>query len=104
MDLLRLYDDQNLYFLKLNASGQLQLRSILGGNITLVASVQTSYSPFTWLTYKIVLAGESIQASINDELLIDTSDSDHASGIIGVFSNRSSTSIDKVTVTQPPGC
>jgi hypothetical protein len=102
--MFRVTDDQNLYFLKLNASGQLQLRSILGGNITLVASVQTSYSPFTWLTYKIVLAGESIQASINDELLIDTSDSDHASGIIGVFSNRSSTSIDKVTVTQPPGC
>ena len=44
------------------------------------------------------------QGSIDDELLIDTTDSDHASGYIGVRTSRSSTSVDNVRVTQPPGC
>ena len=70
----------------------------------LIASVPTGYSPFIWQNYKIVVAGESIQVSINDELLIDTSDSDHASGAIGIRTSRSSTSVDNVSVTQPPGC
>jgi hypothetical protein len=42
--------------------------------------------------------------SINDELLIETSDSDHASGAIGIRTSRSSTSVDNVKVTQSPGC
>ena len=70
----------------------------------LIASVPTGYSPFIWQNYKIVAAGESIQVSINDELLIDTSDSDHASGAIGIRTSRSSASVDNVSVMQPPGC
>ena len=100
----RVSDNKNLYFARLKTDGQLELRKRVGGTTTLIASAPTGYSPFVWQNYKIVVSGESIQVSINDELLIDASDSDHASGAIGVRTSRSSTSIDNVSVTQPPGC
>ena len=76
----------------------------MGGTNTVIASAPTGYSPFAWQAYKIAVAGDSIQVWINDELLIDASDSDHASGAIGIRTSRSSTSVDNVSVTQPPGC
>ena len=100
----RVSDNKNLYFARLKADGELELRKRVGGTTTLIASVPTGYSPFIWQNYKIVVAGESIQVSINDELLIETSDSDHASGAIGIRTSRSSTSVDNVKVTQSPGC
>lgn len=100
----RVSDGQNLYFVRLKTGGQLELRKKVGGANTVIASVPTGYSPFAWQTYKIVVVGESIKISINDELLIDISDSDHASGYIGVRTHLSSTSLDNVKVTQPPGC
>ena len=100
----RVSDNKNLYFARLKTNGALELRKRVGGTTTLIASVPTGYSPFIWQNYKIVVAGESIQVSINDELLIDVSDSDHASGAIGIRTSRSSTSVDNVRVTQPAGC
>ncbi|MCX2978775.1 family 16 glycoside hydrolase [Candidatus Marimicrobium litorale] len=100
----RVSDNKNLYFARLKTDGELELRKRVGGATTLIASVPTGYSPFVWQNYKIVVAGESIQVSINDDLLIDASDSDHASGAIGIRTSRSSTSVDNVRVTQPAGC
>jgi hypothetical protein len=100
----RVSDTQNLYWARLNTDGELQLRKNVSGTNTLIASAPTGHSPFAWQSYKIVVSGDSIQISINDELLIDTSDSDHASGAIGVRTSLSSTSVDNVKVTQPPGC
>ena len=100
----RVSDNKNLYFARLKTNGALELRKRVGGTTTLIASVPTGYSPFIWQNYKIVVAGESIQVSINGELLIDASDSDHASGAIGIRTSRSSTSVDNVRVTQPAGC
>lgn len=100
----RVSDNKNLYFARLKTDGELELRKRVGGATTLIASVPTGYSPFIWQNYKIVVAGKSIQVSINDELLIDASDSDHASGAIGIRTSRSSISVDNVSVTQPSGC
>lgn len=100
----RVSDNQNLYFARLKTNGELELRKRVGGITTLISSVPTTYSPFVWQNYKIVVAGESIQVSINDELLIEVIDGDHGSGAIGIRTNRSSASVDNVSVTQPPGC
>ena len=100
----RVSDTQNLYWARLGTDGELQLRKNVGGTNTLITSTPTGYSPFVWQSYKIVVSGDSIKVSINDELLIDISDSDHAAGGIGVRTSLSSTSVDNVTVTQPAGC
>jgi hypothetical protein len=100
----RVSDNQNLYFARLRTNGELELRKTVNGTNTVLASVPTAYSPFVWQSYKIVVSGDSIKVSINDELLIDASDSDHAAGAIGVRTSLSSASVDNVTVTQPPGC
>ena len=99
--IFRISNIQNFYHAQLNTDGELQLHSKVNGTNTLIASAQTGYSPFSWLRYKIVVAGESIQISINNELLIDTSNSDHGSGFIALRTNKSSASIDNLSVIQP---
>lgn len=100
----RASDTQNLYFIRLQSNGVLKLRTDVNGVGSEIASVATGYSPFAWHTYKVVVQGDSIKVSIDDELLIDTNDSDHAKGYIGVFTKQSSISVDNVSVIQPPGC
>ena len=100
----RVTDAQNLYFLRLNNNGDLQLRSIVEGTTALIQSAETPYSPFAWHTYKAVVAGDSIKISIDNELLIDVTDTDHAGGFIGVRTAQSSVSLDNVSVVQPAGC
>jgi hypothetical protein len=101
----RVSDTQNMYFVKLHTDGVLRLRSTVSGVNTLLASAATSYSPFAWHRYKVVVRGDSIKVYIDNELLIDTNNSDHAKGYIGLRTRNSSVSVDNVTVTQPPpGC
>ncbi|MFT4614152.1 MAG: hypothetical protein ACI9NT_001295 [Bacteroidia bacterium] len=100
----RVSDSQNMYLLRLHSDGVLKLRTSVNGVNSVIASVATGYSPFAWHTYKIVVASDSIKASIDDELLIDVSDSDHSTGGIGVLTSQSSVSVDNIAVTQPPGC
>lgn len=100
----RVSGEQNMYVLRLHSNGALRLRSVVNSVNTIIASVATDYSPFAWHSYKIEVSNDSIKASIDDELLIDISDSDHPTGYIGITTNQSSASVDNVRVTQPPGC
>jgi hypothetical protein len=97
-------DTQNLYLVRLQSNGDLKLRSSVNNVSSQIASVPTSYSPFVWHNYKVVVQGDSIKVSIDNELLIDVSDSDHATGSIGIVTSQSSVSVDNVRVTQPSGC
>ena len=78
--------------------------SIVDGTNSLITSVPTAYAPTTWHTYTIVVSGNSIQISIDGELLVDVTDTDHGAGYIGVRTNKNGISVDNVAVTQPPGC
>lgn len=100
----RVTDTDNLYFVRLHNNGDLRLFSIVDGTNSLITSVPTAYAPTTWHTYTIVVSGNSIKISINDEMLIDVTDTDHGAGYIGVRTNQNGVSVDNVTVTQPPGC
>jgi hypothetical protein len=100
----RVTDTDNLYFVRLHNNGDLRLFSIVDGTNSLITSVPTAYAPTTWHTYTIVVSGNSIKISINDEMLIDVTDTDHGTGYIGVRTNQNGVSVDNVAVTQPPGC
>lgn len=100
----RVTDTDNLYFVRLHNNGDLRLLSVVDGANRLITSVPTAYAPTTWHTYTIVASGNSIQVSIDSELLIDVTDVDHGAGYIGVRTNQSGVAIDNVAVTQPPGC
>ncbi|NQX90051.1 MAG: DUF1080 domain-containing protein [Halioglobus sp.] len=101
----RVTDTDNLYFLRLNNNnGLLQLRSIVDGTNALVASVATAYSPATWHTYRVVLSGNAIKISIDNEILIDVTDMDHGAGYIGARTHQNAISVANVSVIQPAGC
>lgn len=100
----RVTDTDNLYFVRLHNNGDLRLLSIVDGTNSLITSVPTAYSPTTWHTYTIVVSGNSIKVSIDSELLIDVTDTDHGAGYIGVRTNQNGVAVDNVAVTQPPGC
>jgi len=100
----RVSDTQNMYRVRLNNNGDLQLHSIVDGANSAITTVPTGHSSFAWHTYKVEVSGDSIKVSIDNELLIDINDSDHGAGYIGVRTNQSSVSVDNVRVTQPPGC
>jgi len=102
----RVSNTQNMYRIRLQGNGVLKLRSSVNGVNTVITSVATGYSPFAWHTYRVEVQGDSIQVSIDGDLLISINNSDHATGYIGILNSLSSVSVDNVSVTDilPPGC
>jgi len=103
----RVTDNQNLYFVRLRTDGVLQLQSLKDGAKTIIASVNTTLSPLDNHNYLVEASGSSIKVSVDGELLIDATDSDHANGMIGLATNKAAAAFDNVIVdlevaTPPP--
>jgi len=103
----RVTDNQNLYFVRLRTDGVLQLQSLKDGAKTIIASVNTALSALDNHNYLVEASGSSIKVSVDGELLIDTIDTDHANGMIGLATNKAAATFDNVIVdlevaTPPP--
>ncbi len=89
-----------MYRLALTGANQIQLQSMNGSSIAVLASRSTTVSTNTWYTLRIDTNGSTISGYVNGTLIGSASDSSYASGQIGLFTGYASGRFDNVSVTD----
>ncbi len=104
--LTRFQDSKNFYYFQMQTTSKLVLSKRVNGTDTTLKSVDYSMSSNTWYTLKMVLAGSSLKGYIVkngiDTLVFDVTDTQFASGKIGIRNNWQTMYLDDVMVTDAP--
>lgn len=104
--LARFQDSRNFYYFQMQTTSKLVFSKRVNGTDTTLKTVDYSMSSNTWYTLKMVLTGSSIKGYIvkngADTLVFDVTDTQFASGKIGIRNNWQTMYLDDVTVTDAP--
>ena len=94
------------YYLALRSSGRVELKKLVGGSSTTLASATVPFSLGTWYTLQLDVAGTSLRGFVNGLNVASATDSQFSSGRIGLATFNASASFDDVvvtdTITPPP--
>jgi hypothetical protein len=97
----RYTNDQNYYYLTLRSGGTLSLRKLVNGAITTIASVPASVALGSWYSLKLEATGSALRAYLNGNLVIQATDTSHASGRAGPVSYKAAAEFDDYVAYQP---
>ncbi|HEY2673335.1 MAG TPA: family 16 glycoside hydrolase, partial [Rugosimonospora sp.] len=89
-----------MYRLALTGSNQVQLQSMDGSTVSVLASRSQTVSTNTWYTLRIDASGGTISGYINGTRVGTVSNSDYGSGQIGLFTAFAGGRFDNVSVTD----
>ena len=78
-------DDRNYYYLTLRTGKALSLRKLVNGVITPIRSVPASIAAGTWYALKLEVTGATLRGYLNGNLVIQATDTTHASGRTGAI-------------------
>jgi len=101
--LARYKDPANHYYLLLRSNNALEVRKLVGGVKTTLASKSFSVAPGVWYKLKLEVVGSSLKAYVNDTLQLSVTDSQLANGSVGVGAYNAQVEFDDVTATAPGG-
>jgi hypothetical protein len=96
----RFVDTNNYYYLTLRASGELSLRKLVGGAITVLGSVPfvaTSQPAY----FRLEVVGTKLRVYVNDVLLLERSDATFARGSSGFMTYNTAAAYDDYIAYQP---
>jgi hypothetical protein len=103
---LRFQDDGNFYFAELLSDQTMALRRRKGttkssNSVDLTAPVPVAIFPNTWFTIKLQARGSTLTAYLDGVLALTATDTNLASGAIGIGTFRAAAAFDDVRVTKP---
>ena len=81
-------DSQPAYYIGVDATSQTAYLGIMGGFWQQLASAPISMRPGEWATLRVEAKGPRITAFVNDELVMDVTDSTYANGSVGLRSHK----------------
>jgi len=94
------------YYLAVRSSNTVQLKKLVGGTSTTLASGSLTVSAGTWYTLRIEVSGTTLRGYVNGNLVGTASDSQFSSGQAGLATFNASAAFDDVQVesgtTTPP--
>ncbi|GBF71863.1 hypothetical protein PA598K_00076 [Paenibacillus sp. 598K] len=100
----RALDNRNNYWLRLyrpaSGSTQVQLIRRVNGSATVLASANQTLSINQWYDLKVVAIGSQLQGYLNNVKVIDHTDTQYASGKVGLQNLTQTMSADNVVVTE----
>ena len=97
----RYRDSRNYYYLTVRSSGQVSLRKLNNGAITVLAT-RTFSSPIgTWLDLRLDAVGNQLRGYVNGKLMVQATDGTHTEGSIGFVTYRASAEYTALTAYQP---
>lgn len=96
----RYQDDRNFYSIGLKGNGSLDIRKKIDGSSTTLSSTSYTFNINTWYTVKLEMNGSNLKAYINGVLEAETTDSDLASGAIGLFPFEVAAQYDDIIVLE----
>ncbi|MBO2945442.1 DUF1080 domain-containing protein [Paenibacillus sp. F411] len=95
----RYQDAANKYTFSYSTNGNiLKIQKTVGGVYTDLTTKAYTFNPGTWYTFKAVLNGNNLEFWVNGVLELSTTDTQFAAGSIGLFSHRSDSRFDDVSV------
>jgi hypothetical protein len=95
-------DASNYYYVTLRSSGTVQLRRLVNGAITSLASAPASVVVGTRYRLRLESLGTAHRVYLNDRLVLTAHDSRHTQGTAGLVMYRASADYDNVIVTPSP--
>ncbi|RAN94206.1 pectate lyase family protein [Micromonospora noduli] len=98
--LARAQSSTSYYYLALRSNNTVELKRLSGGSSTTLDSAATTVTVGTAYTLRIDVAGSSLKGYVNGTLLTEATDSQFASGRIGVATFNASANFDSVQVTS----
>lgn len=99
--LARLQDANNYYYATLRSSGKLELKKLVGGTSTTLATKAFTVATNTWYTVRLDVVGSALALFVNGTQQLTATDTRFTSGKAGVATFFATASFDDVTVTAP---
>ena len=94
-------DDQNYYYLTLRTGNTLSLRKLVNGVITHIRSVPATINAGSWYALKLEVTGTKLRGYLNGNLVIQATDTTHASGRTGAMTWKTAAEFDDYVAYQP---
>ncbi len=96
----RLQNQSNFYIAYFNGSQSIVLAKVVNGSWTTIGSYAGNYTEDSYHTVKLSMLGTSIKVSVGGTERISTTDTQFASGTIGVFASQGTGRFDDVKISQ----
>jgi hypothetical protein len=97
----RYVDANNHYYVTMRASGQIQIRKIVNGVITVLGSANFRPVPGQYYSLRFLVINDQLQLYVDGTLVAAAHDRQIASGMYGVKSYRTKANWATFSVTQP---
>jgi pectate lyase len=96
----RVSSSTKMYRLALINANRVELQSMNGSTVTVIASASLTVSTGTWYTLRIDASGSTISGYVNGSLIGSGGNSDYGAGNIGLFTEYASAHFDDVSVSD----
>ena len=91
----------NYYYLSVRSGNQVSLRKLVNGSITVLRSAPLTVTPGNWYDLKLESIGNQVRGYVNGALVVQATDSSHASGQSGAVTYKAAAEYDGFLVYQP---
>ncbi len=101
--LARAQSNTSYYYVALRSNNTVELKKLVGGTSTTLATAPVTVSIGTWYTVSLTVNGSNLSSQVNGGATLTASDSQFASGQVGLATFNASASFDDVVVTSDTG-
>lgn len=99
--LARYVDARNYYYVTVRGTNQIDIRKMVNGVITVLASANYTAPPGAYREYRLRVINDQLQLFVNGALVVSAQDNDIARGQYGIATYRTRATWENITVTQP---
>jgi len=101
--LARAQSNTSYYYLALRSNNTVELKKLVGGSSTTLASASVTVSLNTWYTLSLTTAGNQLTGRVDNGTPLTATDSQFAAGQIGVATFNAAANFDNVLVVDAAG-
>ncbi|MDP9793834.1 pectate lyase [Catenuloplanes nepalensis] len=101
--LARAQSATSYYYLALRSNNTVELKKLVNGSSTTLASAGTTFTLNNWHTLSLEVSGSTLRGSVNGASMLTVTDTQFASGQVGVATFNASARFDDVGVADGPG-
>src|SRR5581483_11725046 len=101
--LARAQSATSYYYVALRSNNTVELKKLVNGSATTLATGSVTFTLNTWYTLSLQVSGSTLRATVNGGSALTATDTQFASGQIGVATFNASARFDDVAVTDGAG-
>ena len=101
--LARAQSNTGYYYLALRTNNTVELKKLVGGSSTTLASAAVTVTTGTWYTLSLKVSGSGLEGRVNGGSTVTATDSQFATGQVGVATYNAAANFDDVLVVDAAG-